>query len=129
MLGNLQLHENGASTQFKRLKRQWLVIQSPGNAEEIVNHIRQEVRRVNRTSPIVQEDLRLYQSRFELQRDAQARGREEFIRWYGDRLRPILGTQIAALVKRNGASPRSVQVRELGYRWGSCGYKGDLYFH
>jgi predicted metal-dependent hydrolase len=22
-----------------------------------------------------------------------------------------------------------VQVRELGYRWGSCGYKGDLYFH
>jgi predicted metal-dependent hydrolase len=22
-----------------------------------------------------------------------------------------------------------VQVRELGYRWGSCGHKGDLYFH
>ena len=73
--------------------------------------------------------LRLYQSRFELQRDAQARGREEFIRWYCDRLRPILDTQIAALVKRVGASPRSVQVRELGYRWGSCGHKGDLYFH
>jgi hypothetical protein len=40
MLGNLQLHENGASTRFKQLKRQWLVIQSQGNAEEIVNHIR-----------------------------------------------------------------------------------------
>ena len=76
-----------------------------------------------------QPPLRLYQSRFELQRDAQARGREEFIRWYCDRLRPILDTQIAALVKRIGASPRSVQVRELGYRWGSCGHKGDLYFH
>jgi predicted metal-dependent hydrolase len=76
-----------------------------------------------------QPPLRLYQSRFELQRDAQARGREEFIRWYRDRLRPILDTQIAALVKRVGASPRSVQVRELGYRWGSCGHKGDLYFH
>jgi predicted metal-dependent hydrolase len=79
---------------------------------------------VNRQPP-----LRLYQSRFELQREAQARGREEFIRWYGGRLRPILGTQIAALVNRVGASPRSVQVRELGYRWGSCGHKGDLYFH
>ncbi len=76
-----------------------------------------------------QPPLRLYQSRFELQRDAQARGREEFIRWYCDRLRPILDTQIAALVNRVGASPRSVQVRELGYRWGSCGHKGDLYFH
>jgi predicted metal-dependent hydrolase len=73
--------------------------------------------------------LRLYQSRFELQREAQARGREEFIGWYCDRLRPILDTQIAPLVKRVGASPRSVQVRELGYRWGSCGHKGDLYFH
>jgi predicted metal-dependent hydrolase len=79
---------------------------------------------VNRQPP-----LRLYQSRFELQRDAQARGREEFIRWYCDRLRPILDTQIVALVNRVGISPRSVQVRELGYRWGSCGHKGDLYFH
>jgi|GEM_PF-7107454 hypothetical protein len=90
MLGNLHLHENGASRRFKRLKPQWLVIQSQGNAEEIVNPIRQEVWRVNWASPIVQEDLRLYQSRFELQRDAQVRGREEFIRWYGDRLRSRL---------------------------------------
>jgi predicted metal-dependent hydrolase len=44
---------------------------------------------VNRQPP-----LRLYQSRFELQPDAQARGRDEFIRWYCDRLRPILYTQI-----------------------------------
>ena len=76
-----------------------------------------------------QPPLRLYQSCFELQREAQARGREEFIRWYCDRLRPILDAQIAAFVNRVGASPRSVQIRELGYRWGSCGYKGDLYFH
>jgi hypothetical protein len=46
-----------------------------------------------------------------------------------DRLPPILDTQIAAIVNRVEASPRSVQVRELGYRWGSCGHKGDLYFH
>jgi len=73
--------------------------------------------------------LRLYQSRFELQREALAQGREAFIRWYCDRLSSILDTQIAAVVDRLEASPRSVQVRDLGYRWGSCGHKGDLYFH
>jgi predicted metal-dependent hydrolase len=46
-----------------------------------------------------------------------------------DRLSSILDTQIAAVVSRLEASPRSVQVRDLGYRWGSCGHKGDLYFH
>jgi predicted metal-dependent hydrolase len=64
-----------------------------------------------------------------LQREALAQGREAFIRWYGDRLSSILDTQIAALVDRLEVSPRSVQVRDLGYRWGSCGHKGDLYFH
>jgi hypothetical protein len=42
--------------------------------------------------------------------------------------RSLLDTQIAAVVSRLEASPRSVQVRDLGYRWGSCGHKGDLYF-
>jgi len=46
-----------------------------------------------------------------------------------DRLSSILDTQIAAVVDRLEASPRCVQVRDLGYRWGSCGHKGDLYFH
>jgi hypothetical protein len=46
-----------------------------------------------------------------------------------DRLRLILDLQIAAFVNCVGASPRSVQVRELGYLWGSWGHKGDLYFH
>lgn len=76
-----------------------------------------------------QPKLRLYQSCFHLQRDAQAQGRELFIAWYRDRLQPILSQQIAALTNRVGASPCSVQVRDLGYRWGSCGHKGDLYFH
>jgi hypothetical protein len=44
------------------------------------------------------------------------------------RLRPILDSQIAALVKHVGASPRSVQVRELGYRWGSVQTQGRFTF-
>ena len=76
-----------------------------------------------------QPPLKFYQSRFELHREEQLRGRECFVKWYGDRLRPILNTYIPAFVNHIGAFPRSVQVRELGYRWGSCGHKGDLYFH
>jgi len=72
-----------------------------------------------------QPPLRLYQSRFELQQEAQAQGREAFIRWYCDRLSSILDTQIAAVVDRLEVSPCSVQVRDLGYRWGFCGHKGD----
>lgn len=76
-----------------------------------------------------QPGLRLYQSRFELHNEFQAQGRDLFISWYRTRLQPILKQQIAALINRVGKSPRSVQVRDLGYRWGSCGHKGDLYFH
>ncbi|MEH2325747.1 MAG: SprT family zinc-dependent metalloprotease [Nostoc sp.] len=76
-----------------------------------------------------QPSLRLYQSRFELQRPAQTQGREHFIYWYREHLQLIVEQQITALVKRVPTLPRSVQVRELGNRWGSCGHKGDLYFH
>lgn len=62
--------------------------------------------------------------------DPQVTGRENFKQaLISDRLRSMLDTEIAALVDRVETSPRSVQVRDLGYRWGSCGHKGDLYFH
>lgn len=76
-----------------------------------------------------QPPLKLYQSRFQLHRGAQAQGRELFIHWYRLHVQPLLEQQIAVLVHRVGARPDSVQVRELGYRWGSCGHKGNLYFH
>ena len=76
-----------------------------------------------------QQSLRLHQSRFELHREVQTQGREIFISWYRTHLQPVLEQQIAALINRIGESPRSVQVRDLGYRWGSCGHQGDLYFH
>ena len=76
-----------------------------------------------------QPSLKLYQSRFQLHQGAQAQGRELFIHWYRLHLQPLLEQQITALVHRVGASFHSVQVRELGYRWGSCGHKGDLSFH
>jgi len=73
--------------------------------------------------------LRLYQSRFEFQRSAKEFGKTYFIDWYRLHLLPILEQEINQLKNRVGAEPRSINIRELGYRWGSCGHKGDLNFH
>jgi predicted metal-dependent hydrolase len=76
-----------------------------------------------------QPPLRLYRSRFELRRDVQGKGWKHFVRWYREHLRPVLERQIAALAGRAGVHPQAVQVRDLGYRWSSCGKGGRLYFH
>lgn len=76
-----------------------------------------------------QPPLRLHQGRFLLDRTTQAQGREIFVGWYRDRLQPVLQSLIPELACRVGVQPLSTQVRELGYRWGSCSQKGELYFH
>ena len=76
-----------------------------------------------------QTPLRLYQGRFELLRSHQAQGRELFIQWYRAQIRQKLESAIASLGDRIGKTPNSIQVRELGNRWGSCNPKGDIYFH
>jgi len=76
-----------------------------------------------------QPPLRLYQGRFELQRDAIPQAREHFIRWYTVHLRPVLDRHIAALADRVGARPRQVRVQDLGYRWGSSDKRRHVYFH
>lgn len=76
-----------------------------------------------------QAPLRLYQSRFELRRDAVPQAREHLIQWYTVHLRPILDRQITALAPRIGVEPEGVTVQDLGYRWGSRGRKRHLYFH
>jgi predicted metal-dependent hydrolase len=73
--------------------------------------------------------LRLYRSRFELQRGAVPQAREHLIHWYTVHLRPVLDRHMGALTPRIGARPSDVHVQDLGYRWGSRGRRGPLYFH
>jgi predicted metal-dependent hydrolase len=73
--------------------------------------------------------LRLYRSRFELQRSAVPEGRAHFVQWYTVHLRPVLDRHIAVLAPRISATPHDVHVQDLGYRWGSRGRRGPLYFH
>ena len=37
--------------------------------------------------------------------------------------------RVDTLSARTGSKPRRVEVRDLGFRWGSCGRNGVLYFN
>ncbi|MEH2025461.1 M48 family metallopeptidase [Nostoc sp.] len=73
--------------------------------------------------------LRLYHGRFELLRSHQLQGRDLFIQWYRGHIPEHLESIITSTSSRIGKEPTSIQVRELGNRWGSCNPKGDIYFH
>jgi predicted metal-dependent hydrolase len=73
--------------------------------------------------------LRLVHGRFLLRRDSVARAPGYFERWYTDHGRRWLERRIDRLAPRVGAEPTGLEVRDLGYRWGSCSVGGGLNFH
>lgn len=73
--------------------------------------------------------LGLRRGRFELRRDERHRAGEHFVAWYVRNGRPWIERRVGLLTDRIGVVPASVSVRELGYRWGSCGPGGTLNFH
>jgi predicted metal-dependent hydrolase len=73
--------------------------------------------------------LRLEAGRFRLLRSEAERGRAHFVRWYTEHGREWLRRRVEAFAPRVGVEPRSVDVRELGYRWGSCGRNHCLNFN
>ena len=73
--------------------------------------------------------LSLRRGRFELRRDERHRAGEHFVAWYVRNGGPWIERRVGLLADRIGASPAAVDVRELGYRWGSCGPRGNLNFH
>jgi predicted metal-dependent hydrolase len=72
--------------------------------------------------------LRLHQGAFELRRDARAEAVTHFARWYTVHGREWLAQRLTRFVDRFHLSPGRIDVRDLGYRWGSCG-KRSLNFH
>jgi predicted metal-dependent hydrolase len=73
--------------------------------------------------------LKPLNGRFLLPRDQQMSGREHFVRWYSDRAKAWLTGRVVDFASRMDIQPVGVRVQELGYRWGSCGRGGWLYFH
>jgi len=73
--------------------------------------------------------LKLINGRFHLRRDAVGKGRETFIRWYCQRGKDWLTAKVREHSDRMEVSPAGVTVQDLGYRWGSCGKRDQVYFH
>lgn len=73
--------------------------------------------------------LKLLGGRFRLARNGLPRAREVFVRWYCERGRLWLAGRVAEFRKRMDVAPEEVSVRDLGFRWGSCGKGRNLYFH
>lgn len=73
--------------------------------------------------------LKLENGRFKLLRSLAGQGREIFIRWYAHHARAWLKKRSRLWTPRFEVQPKGMEVRDLGYRWGSCGKAGILNFH
>lgn len=73
--------------------------------------------------------VKLEHGRFKMRRAAACEGRAHMVGWYSEHALPWLRKRVRHLQSRVGAEPSDVLVQDLGYRWGSCGKGGKLYFH
>ncbi len=73
--------------------------------------------------------LKLEAGRFRLLRSLAVDGREQFVHWYTEHARRWLQRRVKAWAARMGVEPKGVEVRDLGFRWGSCGHAGNVNFH
>ena len=72
--------------------------------------------------------LKLSAGRFRLRRELAPQGWRHFSAWYEDHGQRWLGGPVEKLARRMGVDPGPIEVRDLGYRWGSCSVRA-LHFH
>jgi len=76
------------------------------------------------------EALRLRAGRLQLHRDRAVDGQDLLRQWYIRLGQAWLKDRVKRLAGHAGVDvPPAVQVQDLGFRWGSCGRNGRLYFH
>lgn len=74
-------------------------------------------------------DLHLKSGRFCLRRSSVYRGREVFVSWYARRAQQWFERQVDEHSNLMGVDVKEVRVQDLGFRWGSFGADGRLFFH
>ena len=74
-------------------------------------------------------DLHLKNGRFCLRRSSVYRGREVFVSWYARRAQQWFERQVAEQANLMGVDVKEVRVQDLGFRWGSFGADGRVFFH
>lgn len=80
------------------------------------------------------EPLLLKNGRFTLRRDLVEQGSVEaarvaFREYFIERGKERIGARVGYYAPKVGVRAKSVDVRDLGFRWASCSPKGDLAFH
>lgn len=73
--------------------------------------------------------VRLERGRLLMPRTLAANGRTHLRRWYVERATSWLSKRVRDYADRMEVAPAGISVQDLGYRWGSCGKGGRLYFH
>lgn len=73
--------------------------------------------------------LRFLNGRLLMPRVLAPKGREVFINWYTGRAAAWIPQRIRLLQGRVGVKPEFIEIRDLGFRWGSCTNNGKLLFH
>ncbi len=68
-------------------------------------------------------------ARFLLRSDSRRKAVEHFRRWYRQIGTEWLRNRVKLLAPKVGSKPEDVRVRELGFRWASCGRRRVLSFH
>jgi len=66
---------------------------------------------------------------FLLAEDARGEAEAHFRRWYVRTGRSWLSERTAALAHKTGTVASRIEVRELGFHWGSCGKNAVLFFN
>lgn len=66
---------------------------------------------------------------FSLRRDERERGTEHFRKWYATNGQEWISARVNLLSRRTGLKPAGVALRDLGFRWGSCGKGRTLSFN
>jgi predicted metal-dependent hydrolase len=73
--------------------------------------------------------VKLERGRFKMRRSGVGQGAAHMIGWYCEHGRSWLAKRVERFQRRVGVEPAGVTVQDLGYRWGSCGKGGRLFFH
>ncbi len=131
---------SAAMEKFVREKRFWIytklaekaALRQPiGNKEFITGEGFLYLGRSYRLLLVDKQDrpLKLAGGRFRLVRNEVDRGRQHFIQWYTEHAHAWLSKRVESWAPRLRVAPAAVDVRDLGFRWGSCSRNGTVNFH
>lgn len=73
--------------------------------------------------------VKLTGGRFRVRRSDATRAREHMVAWYTLHGEAWISARLSRFCARVGVTVEDLHVKDLGYRWGSCGSRGALNFH